>query len=87
MKSSHIALICVAMPSLFALHECVRMDVRETESPNNKIDVPTCYHGPCHPLVTNCWCCEHLHHCWSGKTGQSYCNEQCKLMSSVNLNH
>ena len=57
------------------------MDVQAVEKSNYGINVPTCYHGPCHALVPDCWCCEHLHHCWSGNTGQSYCNEQCQLQA------
>ncbi|CAG7868555.1 unnamed protein product [Brassica rapa] len=80
MKSLQIALACIVMLSLFALHQCA-MDVQVVEKSNYGINVPTCYHGPCHALVPDCWCCEHLHHCWSGNTGQSYCNEQCQLQA------
>ncbi|KAF8061179.1 hypothetical protein N665_1212s0005 [Sinapis alba] len=54
MKSPQIALACIVMLSLFAMHQCVSMDVQKVEKSNYGINVPTCYHGPCHALVPDC---------------------------------
>ncbi|CAH8251858.1 unnamed protein product [Arabidopsis lyrata] len=44
MKSSlRTSLICILMLSLFALHQCVRMTVREIGR-SNKIYIPPCDH-------------------------------------------
>nr|Q9SGX9.2 RecName: Full=EMBRYO SURROUNDING FACTOR 1-like protein 1; Flags: Precursor [Arabidopsis thaliana] len=80
MKSSHIALLCIVVLSLFALHECCEQGGQRHSQKVNEACVP----GPCHPLVPHCWCCEHLRGirpqcCWSGSTGRDYCNQQCNL--------
>nr|AAF17659.1 F20B24.14 [Arabidopsis thaliana] len=72
MKSSHIALLCIVVLSLFALHECKffihSQSLKSNEScrceqggqrHSQKVN-EACVPGPCHPLVPHCWCCEHL---------------------------
>ncbi|CAN7016656.1 unnamed protein product [Brassica oleracea var. botrytis] len=66
MKSSHIALICIVMISLFALHEflvcvsnqCVGRDAGTV----SKIARPSCIHTECtlYSLHQDCWCCNKL---------------------------
>ncbi|KAG5400936.1 hypothetical protein IGI04_015543 [Brassica rapa subsp. trilocularis] len=54
MKSSHIALICIVMISLFAL--------RRDAGTVSKIEHPSCIHTECtiYSLHQDCWCCNKL---------------------------
>ncbi|KFK23252.1 hypothetical protein AALP_AAs51800U000500 [Arabis alpina] len=54
---SHTSLIFMFMLSLFALHQCAKMDVREIEKPN-KIVIPNCIRDNCgRTKYKKCWCC------------------------------
>ncbi|KAL1222824.1 EMBRYO SURROUNDING FACTOR 1-like protein 3 [Cardamine amara subsp. amara] len=84
MKSSDIALICIVMLSLFAMHECGRMELRKTEK-SSKIYIPSCFHGACgFSLKKDCWCCFPLttgkNWCWKEKdypNAKQICFDQC----------
>ncbi|KAG7596583.1 hypothetical protein ISN44_As06g010220 [Arabidopsis suecica] len=73
MKSSHTTLICIIMLSLFALHECEKMEVKEIGR-SSKIILPACMHETCSggfSLKNDCWCCLRLKtkqaRCWKEK--------------------
>ncbi|CAH8251850.1 unnamed protein product [Arabidopsis lyrata] len=54
MKSSHIALICIVILSLFSLHECVGKEVREIEGLiSSQKASEACVPGPCHALSSS----------------------------------
>ncbi|KAL9857780.1 EMBRYO SURROUNDING FACTOR 1-like protein 3 [Arabidopsis thaliana] len=60
MKLSQIALICIVIASLFAMHECERLEATEEEK-SSKIYVPPCYETICSfSLKKDCWCCLNL---------------------------
>ncbi|CAH2060223.1 unnamed protein product [Thlaspi arvense] len=63
---SQTTLICMFMLSLFALHQCARMDVGEIEKSNNKIILGMCLHRACHSWFTkDCFCClRDIKKCW-----------------------
>ncbi|AEE28641.1 EMBRYO SURROUNDING FACTOR 1.1 [Arabidopsis thaliana] len=75
MKSSHTSLICILMLSLVALHQCVRMKVKEIGR-SNKIYIPPCFRDSCdHVLKKDCYCCGSKPDlCWED---QHYCNTHC----------
>ncbi|KAL0667145.1 hypothetical protein Bca4012_029849 [Brassica carinata] len=58
MKSTQITLVCIILLCLFSLHQCGRMESRDTGK-SSKIYTPKCFKANCHgfPLVKNCWCC------------------------------
>ncbi|CAE5957128.1 unnamed protein product [Arabidopsis arenosa] len=56
MKSSHTTLICIIMLSLFALHECGKMEMKEIER-SSKIYIPPCIHETCSGFSLKSDCC------------------------------
>ncbi|KAL1222823.1 EMBRYO SURROUNDING FACTOR 1.3 [Cardamine amara subsp. amara] len=86
MKSSHIALICIAMLSFFATHECGRRELKETMK-SSKIYIPSCVHDYCSSafaLKKDCWCCFQIktqkNLCWNEKDfpdAKKLCFDQC----------
>ncbi|XP_019087910.1 PREDICTED: EMBRYO SURROUNDING FACTOR 1-like protein 7 [Camelina sativa] len=74
MKSSHIALICIVIFSLFTLHECGKMEDGETKRSILSIHIPPCIKTFCTiPYIRDCWCCLRLldpkkkRLCWKDK--------------------
>ncbi|XP_024008085.1 EMBRYO SURROUNDING FACTOR 1.2-like [Eutrema salsugineum] len=55
---SQTAFICIFMLSLFALHQCMQMNVREIES-SSKLFIPKCVPDICYYPYNkrDCWCC------------------------------
>ncbi|CAH8251852.1 unnamed protein product [Arabidopsis lyrata] len=85
MVSSHTTLICIIMLSLFALHECGKMEVKEIGG-SSKIYIPPCIHETCSgfSLKSDCWCCLQIKHkkdrCWKEKefpNAKELCFDQC----------
>ncbi|KAG7563957.1 hypothetical protein ISN44_As10g007120 [Arabidopsis suecica] len=70
MKSSKIVLICILMFSLFAFHDCWRMEVGEIERRSLNLGQPDC-RKEIHDNV-ECWCCHEkgtkFISCWALKT-------------------
>ncbi|WZY92712.1 hypothetical protein YC2023_065041 [Brassica napus] len=69
MKSTQITLVCIILLCLFSLHQCGRIESRDTGK-SSKIYIPKCFKSNCHgfPLVKNCWCCVNDEDiCWQDK--------------------
>ncbi|ESQ43557.1 hypothetical protein EUTSA_v10015974mg [Eutrema salsugineum] len=75
MKSSQIALICIVIFSLFALHEGARSDLY----------IPSCVKQSCDGFIFNkdCWCCfepkVHKNACWKADhpNAKEICFQEC----------
>ncbi|KAG7570043.1 hypothetical protein ISN45_Aa04g026870 [Arabidopsis thaliana x Arabidopsis arenosa] len=74
MKSSHASLVFILLLSLFALHQCVRLQK------SNKIDMSVCVHDICGGVFDGgCYCCPKTPAlCWADN---QFCTTYCHAQS------
>ncbi|ESQ35777.1 hypothetical protein EUTSA_v10009817mg [Eutrema salsugineum] len=66
---SQTAFVCIFMLSLFALYQCMQMDVRDIES-SSKLFIPNCVPAQCGEgfFQRDCWCCmKNRKLCWKNQ--------------------